>query len=210
MRTFDPTPFWRSTVGFDRLFDMLDQTAQYQANETYPPYNIERADDDHYRITLALAGFSPDEINITAEQNVLTVEGSKTQKPETEYLYQGISARPFRRVFNLAEYVQVKNASFENGLLKIELEREVPEAMKPRRIAINGGTSKPTIEQTKAASASSSRGPSWPRAERAVERSHAYQRSDPLESRARAVRSQRGRQHQSFPDASSRDEPAVR
>jgi molecular chaperone IbpA len=150
MRTFDPTPFWRSTVGFDRLFDMLDQTAQYQANDTYPPYNIERADDDHYGITLALAGFSPDEITITAEQNVLTVEGSKAQKPETEYLYQGISARPFRRVFNLAEYVQVKNASFENGLLKIELVREVPEAMKPRRIAING-TSKPTIEQKKAA-----------------------------------------------------------
>ena len=150
MRTFDPTPYWRSTVGFDRLFDMLDQTAQYQANDTYPPYNIERADDDHYRISLALAGFSPDEITITAEQNVLTVEGSKAQKPETEYLYQGISARPFRRVFNLAEYVQVKNASFENGLLRIELEREVPEAMKPRRVAING-TSKPTIEQKKAA-----------------------------------------------------------
>ena len=150
MRTFDPTPYWRSTVGFDRLFDMLDQ-AQYQANDTYPPYNIERADDDHYRITLALAGFSPDEITITAEQNVLTVEGSKAQKPEAEYLYQGISARPFRRVFNLAEYVQVKNASFENGLLKVELVREVPEAMKPRRIAINGGTTKPTIEQKKAA-----------------------------------------------------------
>ena len=151
MRTFDPTPFWRSTVGFDRLFDMLDQTAQYQANDTYPPYNIERADDDNYRITLALAGFSPDEITITAEQNALTVEGSKAQKPETEYLYQGISARPFRRVFNLAEYVQVKNAAFENGLLKIELVREVPEAMKPRRIAINGNTSKAAIEQKKAA-----------------------------------------------------------
>jgi molecular chaperone IbpA len=151
MRTFDPTPFWRSTVGFDRLFDTLDQTAQYQAHDTYPPYNIERADDDHYRITLALAGFSPDEITITAEQNVLTVEGSKAQKPETEYLYQGISARPFRRIFNLAEYVQVKNASFENGLLKVDLVREVPEAMKPRRIAINDGTSKPTIEQKKAA-----------------------------------------------------------
>jgi len=150
MRTFDPTPFWRSTVGFDRLFDMLDQTAQYQAHDTYPPYNIERADDDHYRITLALAGFSPDEITITAEQNVLTVEGSKAQKPETEYLYQGISARPFRRIFNLAEYVQAKNASFENGLLKVDLVREVPDAMKPRRIAINGGTSN-TIEQKKAA-----------------------------------------------------------
>ena len=151
MRTFDPTPFWRSTVGFDRLFDLMDQSAQFQANDSYPPYNIERSDEDHYRISLALAGFSPDEINITAEQNVLTVEGSKTQKPETEYLYQGISARPFRRTFNLADYVQVKGASFEDGLLKIDRVREVPEAMKPRRIAINGNTKQPTIEQKKAA-----------------------------------------------------------
>lgn len=149
MRTFDPTPFWRSTVGFDRLFDMLDQTAQYQANDTYPPYNIERADDDHYNITLALAGFCPEEITITAEQNVLTVEGAKAQKTETAYLYQGISARPFRRVFNLADYMQVTNASFDNGMLKIELVREVPEAMKPRRIAINGKLA--SIEQHKAA-----------------------------------------------------------
>ena len=150
MRTFDPTPYWRSTVGFDRLFDMLDQTSHLQANDTYPPYNIERADEDHYRISLALAGFGPEEVTITAEQNVLTVEGSKTQKPETEYLYQGISGRPFRRVFNLADFVQVKSASFENGLLKIDLVREVPEAMKPRRVAINGA-SKPTIEHKKAA-----------------------------------------------------------
>src|SRR4029077_515982 len=132
------------------LFDTLDQTAQYQAHDTYPPYNIERADDDHYRITQALAGFSPDEVTITAEQNVLTVEGSKAQKPETEFLYQGISARPFRRVFNLADYVQVKNASFEDGLLQIDLVREVPEAMKPRRIAINGNNMR-TIEQKKSA-----------------------------------------------------------
>ena len=150
MRTFDPTPFWRSTVGFDRLFDLMDQSAQFQANDSYPPYNIERSDEDHYRISLALAGFSPDEINITAEQNVLTVEGSKTQKPETEYLYQGISARPFRRTFNLADYVEVKSATFEGGLLKIDLVREVPEAMKPRRIAINGGST-PQVEQKKAA-----------------------------------------------------------
>jgi molecular chaperone IbpA len=150
MRTFDPTPFWRSTVGFDRVFDLLDQTAHLQANDSYPPYNIERADEDHYQITLALAGFGPDEVTITAEQNVLTIEGSKTQKPQTEYLYQGISARSFRRVFNLADYVQVKNASFENGLLQIQLVREVPEAMKPRRIAING-TAAHTIEQKKAA-----------------------------------------------------------
>ena len=150
MRTFDPTPYWRSTVGFDRLFDMLDQTSHLQANDTYPPYNIERADEDNYRISLALAGFSPDDVTITAEQNVLTVEGAKAQKPGNEYLYQGISARPFRRVFNLADYVQVKGASFENGLLKIDLVREVPEAMKPRRIAISGA-SKPTIEHKNAA-----------------------------------------------------------
>jgi molecular chaperone IbpA len=152
MRTFDPTPFWRSTVGFDRLFDMLDQTAQYQANDTYPPYNIERADDDHYRITLALAGFSPDEITITAEQNVLTVEGRKPDSAAREYLYQGIAARPFRRVFNLADYVQVKEASFRDGLLIIDLVREVPEAMKPRRIQIGSGASPASqIEQKKAA-----------------------------------------------------------
>ena len=149
MRTFDPTPLWRSTVGFDRLFDLLDQASTLQANDSYPPYNIERASEDEYRISLALAGFKPEEVTITAEQNVLTVEGNKAQKADTEYLYQGISARAFRRQFNLADYVQVKGASFEDGLLNIDLVREVPEAMKPRRIAINGGQK--TIEQKKAA-----------------------------------------------------------
>src|SRR3954471_11706860 len=148
--TFDPTPLWRSTVGFDRLFDLMDQSARFQANDTYPPYNIERASEDDYRISLALAGFTPDEVTITAEHNVLTVEGSKSQKTDTEYRYQGISARPFRRTFNLADYVQVKGASFEDGLLKIALAREVPEAMKPRRIAINGSNVQ-TIDQKKAA-----------------------------------------------------------
>jgi molecular chaperone IbpA len=152
MRTaFDPTLLWRSTVGFDRLFDLMNESARWSGEDSYPPYNIERADEDHYRISLALAGFSPDEIAITAEQNVLTVEGSKAQKPQTEYLYQGISARPFRRAFNLADYVQVRGASFEDGLLKIDLVREVPEAMKPRRIAINGSVATATIEQKKAA-----------------------------------------------------------
>jgi molecular chaperone IbpA len=148
--TFDPTPLWRSTVGFDRLFDLMDQSARFQANDTYPPYNIERAGEDHYRISLALAGFTPDEVTITAEQNVLTVEGSKSQKTETEYLYQGISARPFLRTFDLAEYVQVKGASFQDGLLTIDLVREIPEAMKPRSIAINGHNIQ-TIDQKKAA-----------------------------------------------------------
>jgi molecular chaperone IbpA len=139
MRTFDPTPFWRSTVGFDRLFDLMDQSTS-RTEDNYPPYNIERLSEDEYAITLALAGFGPDEVAITAEQNVLTVEGSKAQKSGGEYLYQGISARSFRRVFNLADYVQVKDASFEQGLLKIILVREVPEAMKPRRIAITNGS----------------------------------------------------------------------
>jgi molecular chaperone IbpA len=150
MRTFDPTSLWRSTVGFDHLFDLMDQTARW-ADDHYPPYNIERVSDDHYAITLALAGFAPDEVTITAEQNVLTVEGSKSQKADGEYLYQGISARPFRRLFNLADYVQVKGASFEQGLLKIELVREVPEAMKPRKVAIGTGTPAKAIEQKKVA-----------------------------------------------------------
>ena len=150
MRTFDPTPFWRSTVGFDRLFDLMDQSANWSKDDNYPPYNIERTGDDQYRISLALAGFSPDEVTITAEQNMLTVEGTKLHKPDTEYLYQGISTRPFRRVFNLADYVQAKSANFVEGLLQIDLVREVPEAMKPRRVAINGMT-RPSVEHKKAA-----------------------------------------------------------
>jgi len=149
MRTFDPTPLWRSTVGFEHLFDLLKQPTPWKTEDNHPPYNIERTGGDHYRISLALAGFSPNEVTITAEHNVLTVEGVKSEKPESEYLYQGISAQSFRRVFNLADYVQVKGASFENGLLKIELVREVPDAMKPRRIAIN--TSPKTIDHKKAA-----------------------------------------------------------
>jgi molecular chaperone IbpA len=151
MRTFDPTPLWRSTVGFDRLFNLLDESARWTGEDNYPPYNIERTGEDHYWISLALAGFTPDEVTITAEQNVLTVEGHKSEKTDHQYLYRGISARPFRRVFNLADYVEVKGASFEGGLLKIELVREVPEAMKPRRIAINGGHDNQTIEHKKAA-----------------------------------------------------------
>jgi molecular chaperone IbpA len=139
MRTYDLTPLFRSTIGFDRLFDFIE-AAQRAGEENYPPFNIERLGDDRYQISLAVAGFSPDEISITAEQSVVTVEGNKADKAEGEYLYRGISARPFKRQFSLADYVQVKNATFENGLLKIELLREIPEAMKPRQIAINGTT----------------------------------------------------------------------
>jgi molecular chaperone IbpA len=139
MRNFDLTPLWRSTVGFDRLFDLIDDSLRLAGEDNYPPYNIERAGEDEYRISLALAGFTPEEITVTAEQNVLTVEGRKAEKGDHQYLYQGISARPFRRQFNLADYVEVKGASFENGLLRVNLVRELPEAMKPRRIAIASG-----------------------------------------------------------------------
>ncbi|WP_407176099.1 Hsp20 family protein [Bradyrhizobium sp. STM 3562] len=150
MRTYDFAPLWRSTIGFDRLFDLLDDT-QRATEDNYPPYNIERLGEDRYQISLALAGFNPDEIAITAEQNVLTVEGRKADKEQHEYLYQGISARPFKRQFNLADYVQVKGASFDNGLLRVELFREIPEAMKPRRIPIGDGAPAQQIEQKKAA-----------------------------------------------------------
>ncbi|MBP1299529.1 MULTISPECIES: Hsp20 family protein [Bradyrhizobium] len=139
MTTLDLAPLWRSTVGFDRLFDLLADSGRWTGADNYPPYDIERVGEDHYQITLALAGFPPDTVSITAGQNTLTVEGRKADKSGHQYLYQGISARPFRQIFNLAEYVQVKGAWFENGMLKIDLVREVPEAMKPRQIAINTG-----------------------------------------------------------------------
>jgi molecular chaperone IbpA len=153
MTTFDLSPFWRSTVGFDRLFNLLEDDSLKLANEqNYPPYNIERTGEDTYEVTLAVAGFAPEEISITAEQNVLTVEGRKTDKTERHYLYHGISARPFRRQFNLADYVEVVSANFDKGLLQIRLVREVPEAMKPRRIEIKTGASAPKqMEHLKAA-----------------------------------------------------------
>jgi molecular chaperone IbpA len=122
--------------------------------DNYPPYNIARTGEDNYRISLALAGFKPEEITVTAEQNMLTVEGRKAEKGDPEYLYQGISGRPFRRQFNLADYVEVKGASFEDGLLQVDLVRKLPEAMKPRRIAIKSGPSRgepQQIEQKQAA-----------------------------------------------------------
>jgi molecular chaperone IbpA len=117
---FDLSPLFRSTIGFDRLFD-LAETAQRATEESYPPYNIERLADDRYQISLAIAGFSPDEVSITAEQNVFTIEGRKTEKTDREFLYKGISTRHFKQQFNLADYVQVKGATSDNGLLKIEL-----------------------------------------------------------------------------------------
>ena len=141
MTTYDFAPLWRSTVGFDRLFDMLEDDAFRVASEqNYPPFNIERTGEDSYEVSLAVAGFKTDEITITAEHNVLTIEGRKAEKTDRHYLHQGISARAFRRQFNLADYVKVSGATFENGLLQISLVREIPEAMKPRQIPINMGT----------------------------------------------------------------------
>jgi molecular chaperone IbpA len=150
MRNYDLDLLWRSTVGFDRLFDLIDESMRWAGEDNYPPYNIEQTGEDNYQIALALAGFTREEVVITAEQNVLTVEGRKADKSDQQYLYQGIAARPFRRVFNLADHVEVKGASFEGGLLKIDLVREVPEAMKPRQITINTDTNK-QIEHQKAA-----------------------------------------------------------
>jgi molecular chaperone IbpA len=136
--TFDFAPLWRSTIGFDHLAGLVDSALRQATEDNYPPYNIERSGEDNYRIALAVAGFGADDITVTAEQNALTIEGRKPNRPAGEFLYQGIAARPFRRVFNLADYVQVKQASFQDGLLVIDLVREVPEAMKPRRIQIAG------------------------------------------------------------------------
>jgi len=152
MRTYDLTPLWRSTVGFDRVFNLVGGSTPWNEADSYPPYNIDRSGDDHYRISLAVAGFGPDDITITAAQHMLTVEGCKGESEQHEYLYQGISAPPFRHVFKLAEYVQAKGATFENGLLKIDLVREVPEAMKPRKIAISSaGNDNQAVEHKSAA-----------------------------------------------------------
>lgn len=148
--TFDFAPLWRSTIGFDHLADLVDSTTRQASEDNYPPYNIERSGEDQYRITLAVAGFGINDITVTAEQNALAVEGRKPETASREYLYQGIAARPFRRVFNLADYVQVKQAAFQDGLLIIDLLREIPEAMKPRRIQI-ASAPPAQIEQKKAA-----------------------------------------------------------
>jgi molecular chaperone IbpA len=145
MRTFDLAPLYRSTVGFDRLFSMLDSVGGFDAAPGYPPYNIERTGENTYRITVAVAGFSEPEISIVAKENTLTIKGekqTKTDEKNGEVLYQGIAARAFERVFQLAEHVEVKGAALENGLLHVELVREIPEAKKPRQIAIGNGKAK--------------------------------------------------------------------
>lgn len=133
------TPFRRSTVGFDRLFNLLEANAREE--DGYPPFDILREGEDSYRITLAVAGFAPSGIEVIAQQNLLTVTGKRTADDEKgDYLHRGIAARPFERRFQLADFVEVGHASFENGLLSIELKRVVPEAMKPRRIEVGSST----------------------------------------------------------------------
>jgi molecular chaperone IbpA len=148
MRHFDLTPFYRSTVGFDRLFNLLDQTSAESA-PGYPPYNIERTGENDYRVSVAVAGFAENEINIELKENTLTIKGEKQAKTEEksgEVLYQGIAARAFERVFQLADFVQVKGAALENGLLHVDLVRVIPEAKKPRQIPINGKSNDKAIE----------------------------------------------------------------
>ncbi len=152
MRTFDLAPLYRSTVGFDRLFSMLDGFDS--AAPSYPPYNIERTGENDYRISVAVAGFAENELSIEAKENSLTIKGEKQVKQDndSEVLYQGIAARAFERVFQLADYVQVKGARVENGLLHVDLVREIPEAKKPRQIPIgNGAVQKPQVVEAKAA-----------------------------------------------------------
>jgi molecular chaperone IbpA len=139
---FDFAPFRRSTIGFDRLFDMLENSSLGQAQENYPPFDLIKTGDDQYRIELAVAGFKPDEIDVTAQQNVLIVSGRKNDETENkggEYIYRGIANRSFERRFALADHIQVRGADLKDGLLQIDLVREIPEAMKPRKINIGSG-----------------------------------------------------------------------
>ncbi|UTA49269.1 Hsp20 family protein [Simiduia sp. 21SJ11W-1] len=139
MRNIDLTPFYRSTIGFDRLASVLDSLTQAEQNQSaYPPYNIELMGEDAYRITMAVAGFSEADIDIQIDQNKLTVIGSKAgEKSAGQFLHQGIAERNFERRFQLADYVRVEGASLNNGLLHVDLVREIPDAMKPRKISIN-------------------------------------------------------------------------
>jgi len=157
MRTLNLDPFWRTSIGFDRLFDLVDQSLGFEPEDQYPPCNIIRTGENSYRISLAVAGFKPEQVSVTIDQNVLVIAGRAEQKQERgEYLYRGIAGRSFERRFNLADYVEVTSASLDDGLLQIDLVRELPEAMKPRRIEITSGKAVGqdkvrTIEHSKAA-----------------------------------------------------------
>ncbi|MEL3929524.1 Hsp20 family protein [Aeromonas enteropelogenes] len=137
MRSIDFSPLYRSAIGFDRLANLIESAAS-NGNAGYPPYNIEQLGDNDYRISMAVAGFVQEELELSFQENLLTVKGNKQAETGRNYLYQGIAERGFERRFQLADYVRVKGADLKNGLLHIELVREVPEAMKPRKIEING------------------------------------------------------------------------
>ena len=150
---FDFAPFRRSTVGFDRLFDMLENNSVGQGQENYPPFDLIKLGENDYRIELAVAGFTPDELDIIAQQNVLVVSGRKKDEANdgnspgaNNYIYRGIATRSFERRFALADHIQVRGADMKDGLLSIELKREIPEAMKPRKIDIGGSEERHTIE----------------------------------------------------------------
>ncbi len=147
----DFAPLWRSGVGFDRMLDLVDDAIRFESTGNYPPYNIEKTGEETYRMSLAVAGFTRDELTVTAEPNLLTVAGKKEEGESKRFLYQGIAARAFQRQFSLADDMKIVGASLENGLLTIDLVREVPEAMKPRRIEITDGSHAKAIESKLAA-----------------------------------------------------------
>ena len=151
MNRFDFTPYRRSTVGFDRLFDLLENQARGSTGENYPPFNIERRGEDAYRITLAIAGFRPEDLDITAHQNLLVIQGRKRDEAtEGELLHVGIANRGFERRFELADFVRVENADLHDGLLVIDLVREVPEAMKPKKIILGDQPTLKAVEDKQA------------------------------------------------------------
>jgi molecular chaperone IbpA len=148
MDGFDFTPLFRSTIGFDRLFRLADDATRFDGGLSYPPYNIEATGENAYRLTMAVAGFAPDELEVTVKENVLLVSGkSKKDAAETAYLHRGIARRAFERRFQLAEHIRVTGASLDNGLLSVDLVREVPEEKKPRKIEIAAGNGRKVIDQ---------------------------------------------------------------
>ncbi|GLT13290.1 MULTISPECIES: Hsp20 family protein [Vibrio] len=138
MRNVDFSPLYRNAIGFDRLLNLMESNNAKNSSGGYPPYNIEKQDENHFRITMAVAGFAEENLDITQHENMLIVRGERQPEEGKNYVYQGIAERDFERKFQLADYVKVLSAGMENGLLHIDLEREIPEAMQPRKIAING------------------------------------------------------------------------
>jgi len=148
MRSFDFTPLYRTAIGFDRLADIFDQAQRSDLQTSYPPYNIELVAEDKYRITMAVAGFERSELDVEVERDTLRIAGKKNQdEPKRSYLHRGIASRDFEHRFQLADHLKVVSAGLDNGLLSIELVREIPEAMKPRKLAIGGGESVQVLER---------------------------------------------------------------